>query len=156
VGTADSAWHWGISTPPYAASYAKNDWLLPTPGLNNSVLYPADLIRKETAVQNASATPMFMDSVWINLDPLEKDSPGTSTVNLYSPGDSYDGMERVCIARHGGRPAAAAPKNFPRGNVLPGTINVGFVDVHVEQAKLENLWTYSWHLNWKIPSPHPP
>jgi prepilin-type processing-associated H-X9-DG protein len=96
-----------------------------------------------------------MDSAWINFDPLESDAPAR---NLYDPisSSSSEGMPRVCIARHGSKPAGAAPQNVPPGTVLPGTIDMGFVDGHVEQVKLESLWTLSWHLNWAIPPIRPP
>jgi prepilin-type N-terminal cleavage/methylation domain-containing protein/prepilin-type processing-associated H-X9-DG protein len=153
VGTAAAAWQWTISTPPYAGSYAKNDWLDAKPGLVNSVANPSMIIAREAGVRFPTTTPVFMDSVWINLDPLETDAPAR---NLLNPGNSSDGMERVCIARHGGRTAGAAPQNVPPGTVLPGTINMGFADSHVEPVKLQNLWTITWHSNWQTPSVRPP
>jgi prepilin-type processing-associated H-X9-DG protein len=42
------------------------------------------------------------------------------------------------------------------GDPLPGTINMGFVDGHVEQVKLQNLWTYYWYLNWPPAAVRPP
>ena len=111
---------------------------------------------------------MFMDSIWINLDPMEMDAPNN---NLYNPAGvsatssgslSSEGMPRICVARHGGRAAGSAPTQVTVQNVggtvgwaLPGTINMGFVDGHVEQVRLQNLWTYYWHLNWK-PAAAPP
>jgi len=153
-GTADGAWHWTISNPTYAASYGINKWLAPTPGLANSVANPQWLYVNESSVLNTTLTPSFMDSSWINLDPLETDPPAR---NLYDPSSSgSEGMPRVCIARHGGRPASNAPRSVPPGSVLPGTINMGFVDGHAEQAKLQNLWTYYWHFNWTPPAVRPP
>lgn len=159
-GTADSAWHWELgppNQPKYAASYGINKWLNSTPSLSlpNGTVHPEWLYTKETSVVFPTTTPTFMDSAWINLDPLENDAPAR---NLYDPtsSSSSEGMPRICIARHGGKPASSAPRNVLPGAVLPGTINMGFVDAHVEQVKLENLWTYNWHLNWVIPSPRPP
>jgi len=160
TGKADEAWHWALSTPtspPYAASYGINKWLnsLPAVSLFNGVNNPGWIYTKESSVTFPTTTPSFMDSVWINLDPLENDPPAR---NLYDPAGTSnpEGMTRVCIARHGGRPASSAPRNVPAGSILPGTINMGFVDGHVEQVKLQNLWTYNWHFNWVIPSPRPP
>ncbi len=156
-GQADAAWHWTISTPTYAASYAFNKWLAPNPslGLGNATTYPNYLYTKESAVPQPTQAPMFLDAAWINLDPLESDAPAR---NLYNPvGTSNpEGMPRACVARHGGRPAIAAPQNVLPAAALPGTINIGFVDAHVEQVKLQNLWTYYWHLNWVTPSIRPP
>jgi len=164
-GKADSAWHWTIDSY-FGASYAKNDWLVPTPtnGLGNATTYPQYIYQNESTVKFPSTTPIFMDSVWINLDPLETDPPNANLYNpadvtSSSPGSLGEGMQRCCIARHGGRPAGAAPRNVvPTGSgwTLPGAISMGFVDTHVESAKLQNLWNYTWHLNWKTPSPNPP
>ena len=154
-GNADSAWHWTISTPTYASSYAINKWLATPPGLANAQAHPEWLYVKEASVVNTTLTPSFMDSAWINLDPVETDPPAR---NLYDPlsSSSSEGMARICIARHGGRPPGSAPKNVMPGTVLPGAINMGFVDGHVEQVKLQNLWTYYWHLNWTPPAVRPP
>ena len=69
---------------------------------------------------------------------------------------SSEGMSRVCISRHGGKPASAAPQMVPPGTALPGTIDMGFVDGHAEQVNLQNLWIYYLHLNWQAPAIRPP
>jgi len=96
---------------------------------------------------------MYMDSVWINLDPVESDPPPSS---LYDPGIAQDGMQRCCIARHGSISTSAL--GHTPGQALPGSIDVGFVDGHAENVKLEKLWTLCWHLNWQMPTSgnHPP
>lgn len=168
-GKADSAWSWTVETN-YISSYAKNDWLAQSSSnaLPNGVAYPQYLYTKESAVRSPSLVPVFMDSVWINLDPLETDPPNN---NLYNPagvtstsggGTGIDeGMQRVCITRHWGRAAGAAPQQVlpqpgPGGVTwtLPGDISMGFVDSHVEIVKIQNLWNYYyWHLNWKSGPP---
>jgi prepilin-type N-terminal cleavage/methylation domain-containing protein len=152
-GKADAAWHWTISTPPYSASYGINKWLCSKPGLANSVAHPDFLYKKEATVPSPAMVPSFMDSAWINFDPLESDAPAR---NLYDPGSSSEGMPRVCIARHGNRPPGAAPQNVLPGTVLPGMIDMGFVDGHCEKVKLNNLWTFYWHMNWNTPAIRPP
>jgi prepilin-type N-terminal cleavage/methylation domain-containing protein/prepilin-type processing-associated H-X9-DG protein len=153
-GTADSAWVWGISTPPYSGSYAMNKWLAPNSmGLANGTAHPEWMIPKDSVVQKASQTPMFMDSMWINLDPIETDGPAH---NLYTGNYSNEGMGRCTIARHGGNAAATAPKSISPGQVLPGAINMSYVDGHAEQVRLENLWNCYWHMDWTPPSPRPP
>ena len=155
VGKADQAWWWTLSTPPYAGSYAMNKWLSPSAGMPNTTAHPEWLIAKDSSVQQAVLTPMFMDSVWINLDPKEQDPPPNS---LYDPdpGNSLHGMQRVCIARHGST-ASGALGHSP-GQPLPGSIEFGFVDGHAENVKLERLWLLYWHLNWQLPTSglHPP
>lgn len=168
-GKADSAWIWTVETN-YTSSYAKNDWLAQSP--TNSLIgttYPQYVYTTESAVRNPSMAPVFMDSIWINLDPLETDPPNN---NLYNPasvnlstgtggGTSMGpGMQRCCITRHWGRAPGAAPQQVlpqpgPGGVTwaLPGDISMGFVDSHVELVKIQNLWTYYWHLNWKPGGP---
>ena len=156
-GKADSAWHWTLSTPGYAASYGFNKWLASTGGMANSSADPQWLYTKDSSVGRPTQTPVFMDSAWINLDPLERDAPAR---NLYDPlGTAYtssEGMPRICIARHGNKPPGSAPRQVSPGAVLPGEIDMGFVDGHVEGVKLQNLWSYYWHLGWVVPSVRPP
>jgi prepilin-type N-terminal cleavage/methylation domain-containing protein len=153
VGKADQAWWWTLSTPPYCGSYAMNKWLSQEAGMPNTTANPGWLYPRDTSIQQAVLTPMFMDSVWINLDPKETDPPPSS---LYDPGDSNDGMPRCCIARHGSIPPG--PLGHSPGQVLPGSIDVGFVDGHTENVKLERLWLLYWHYNWQMPTSglHPP
>ena len=159
TGTANEAWQWGTEMgAPFAASYAKNDWLEPNPNaaLNNASPnggHPEWLYTSESVVRQPSLTPCFTDSIWINFDPEEIDAPPE---NLYTGNVNNEGMGRICIARHGGRPAGSAPQHVMQGAFLPGAICIGFVDVHVEPVKLENLWNYPWHLNWHMTGPSPP
>jgi prepilin-type N-terminal cleavage/methylation domain-containing protein/prepilin-type processing-associated H-X9-DG protein len=161
-GKADTAWNWTISSPAYASSYGINKWLEIAPGLGNDKFNPNFLYTTEATVRYTAQTPVFCDAAWVNFDPLETDPPAR---NLYDPlnGASQsggaavnEGMPRICVSRHGGRPAGAAPRNVPAGTPLPGDINMVFVDGHVEEVLLNNVWNYYWHLNWQIPSPRPP
>jgi prepilin-type processing-associated H-X9-DG protein len=65
-------------------------------------------------------------------------------------------MGRVCIARHGYKDPAAAPKSYmiSATTLLPGGINVSMCDGHVEYCKLNNLWSYYWHA-LSVPQPMP-
>ena len=166
-GTSDSAWHWNLEPPYlYASSYGLNKWLNSITGssnmLGNAQAHPAWNYQNPAAVPRPSLVPMFMDSAWLNLDPLETDSPARSLwdpLNYYHsgppPGDP-EGMPRVCVARHGNGPAGSAPRSVLPGAALPGAIDMGFVDGHAELVKLQNLWTYYWHLNWRTPTIRPP
>jgi len=158
-GTADQAWIWTVSTPEYSSSYGYNSWL--AGGIGNTSVYPNGAYKNDVAVQYPTQTPMFMDAYWINCDPIESDSPSTGTsgsgYDLYNgnPGNAQEGMARVTVARHGGAAAGAAPRNLAIGSPLPGAINIGFTDGHVENVKLLNLWTLYWHKGW-IPQGPPP
>lgn len=118
--------------------------------------------RKETDVQAPLTTPLFQDSTWYYLFPLETD-PTVNPANLH---DGYNGnrapgcmcmhsMGLCLIDRHNDRPAAAAPAAYPYSGELPGKINMVFADHHAELAQLNNLWNYTWHRDWATPSPHP-
>ncbi|HEX4262898.1 MAG TPA: prepilin-type N-terminal cleavage/methylation domain-containing protein [Verrucomicrobiae bacterium] len=157
AGKADSAWHWTLSTPVYSASYGINKWLSssPTNALGNGLAHPNFLYLKEAVVPQPSLVPIFMDTAWLNLDPLESDAPAR---NLYDPvsGSSSEGMPRVCVARHGDKSPTSAPRSVLPGTPLPGMIDMGFVDGHVELVKLDSLWSLPWHMNWVVPPIRPP
>jgi prepilin-type N-terminal cleavage/methylation domain-containing protein len=162
-GYADRAWTWNVPVGPtnfFAGSYGYNKWLE-----GNVYLQDARNFTTETSVKDASDTPVFTDSAWINYWPggtgtpnvNQSDNPATSLYDpIDNPGPVPAGMTRICIARHGGRPAGAAPKSLSFGTKnLPGAIVVGFVDGHVQLVKLQNLWTLYWNATWAS-SAHPP
>jgi len=159
-GTANTTYIGSTANAPDApGSYAINGWL--------SVDHkPADTFtgffyRKDSDLQAPGRTPLFQDSIWFYVFPLETD-PTLNPADLY---DGYNGQRSGCIHsmglclidRHNNRPPAAAPKSYlySRGQVLPGVINMGFADNHAEAVKLNNLWNYMWHRSWVTPSPHP-
>jgi prepilin-type N-terminal cleavage/methylation domain-containing protein/prepilin-type processing-associated H-X9-DG protein len=159
-GTADTAWIWTLfGTTNYASSYGMNKWLNsssdPKMMLGNAQAHPTWNYQNQASVPRSSMVPMFMDAAWINFDPLETDPPAR---NLYDPLSTYpgDGMPRVCVARHGSGTPGSAPRYVPPGTTLPGGIDMGFADGHAELVKLQNLWTYYWHLNWQTPTMRPP
>jgi prepilin-type N-terminal cleavage/methylation domain-containing protein/prepilin-type processing-associated H-X9-DG protein len=146
-GLADYPWNWGVFNPstPYHGSYAMNGWCYSSgdPG-------PSDF-QKESAIRQPARTPYFSDSIWVDTWPTEADTPAR---NLYTGGDN-NGMERLTIARHGGKGPSAAPQFVPPGTPLAGRINIGFVDGHVEAVKLDKLWTLEWHKGWIITANRP-
>ena len=148
-GTADYPWYWSGGDPLPGnqhndGGYAINGWCYSQMGYAQSY-------EKEAMVALPVKTPYFADSVWVDGWPSETDIPAR---NLYLGADD-NSMQRFTIARHGGNGAGAAPRNVPAGTTLPGRINIGFVDGHVEPVKLESLWTLSWHKGWVIPNQRP-
>ena len=159
AGDCATAWVWydnGAGPPTHAAktytgSYAINGWLYKDPTdyrtdvANNTVYY----YLKDSAVQKPTDTPLFMDSVWVDLWPWETDAPNT---DLYTGGGTANppGIGRCVTPRHGGKPPGAAPRNFIPSQVLPGSTEVGFMDGHAENVKLQNLWRLQWHRNWNL------
>jgi len=151
-GTADTPW----GSPAWSCSYGKSFWLFD--GTRDDRYNPL-FFRKDTEVQKPTQTPMYFDCIGIGCWGLETGAPSR---NLYRPGTTGGftimGLQLCAIARHGNVPASAAPRNVTSG-VLPGSINMGFVDGHVQSVKLEKLWTLYWHKSWnpkKVPWPHPP
>jgi len=94
-----------------------------------------------------------MDCVWVDDWVWETDTAPTDLYHGTDPSHSTGTANppfigRICICRHWGVGAGAAPKSFNIKKPLPGAINMSFVDGHGELVKLPNLWSYYWHLNW--------
>jgi len=162
-GTADTTYFGSTANATDApGSYAINGWL----SVNHT---PVDSLtdffyRKDQDLVAPGRTPLFQDSIWFYIFPLETD-PTLNPADLY---DGYNGhregetecihtMGLCLIDRHNNRPPASAPKAYPysSGQVLPGMINMSFADNHAEAVPLNNLWNYMWHRGWVTPSPHP-
>jgi prepilin-type N-terminal cleavage/methylation domain-containing protein len=160
---------WGSCDMPWAddasvatqytteSSYLLNGWLYDKTDTSYSMTMPKFRYDKEANVNQTALCPVFADGIWINTWPLESDPPGTSfgaPVNLYTganiANESNGGsMGRIMIDRHGGVAPGRAPTRVLPGSRIPGAINMGMFDAHVESAPLQNLWLYSWHLNWQ-------
>jgi type II secretory pathway pseudopilin PulG len=158
-GTADSAWHWTPSTPQMAGSYAINGWMYDFngPGKFGATGHDDWIFYKEALIQKPVLTPVFCDSVWVDLWPLETDSPARNLYSCDYGTGGTTGINRCTVPRHGKiRNAGSAPQNFPAGQRLPGSIIMALADGHAEAVGLENLWGCYWHLNWKPPATRPP
>jgi len=156
-GTADKAWNispiyyvasvgwlYGNATTAILGSYGYNFQLeTHSPGV-----YPEELgIFPKSGPQYSSRTPVFADAVDPNPWPYSGQLPST---DLYSGTRGQTGMTDFAIARHGDRPASAAPRNFDITHRLPGMIDLALFDGHVEKSPLENLWTYYWTADWQV------
>ncbi len=153
-GAADRTWVWGgqhgSNTNVYRGSYGLNGWLYDK-AIWGGAGHPDFMMGKQSMIQKPSQTPVFLDAMWVDLWPLETDPPSKDLYNGIYP---KPGIARCTILRHGGNPAKA-PKAFDTTQRLPGAINMGLADGHVETVKLENLWKYYWHLNWEPPASRP-
>lgn len=151
-GTAEYAWRITdvfdaeLSTP-IICSYAFNDWLENFPfGLSPTSQFGKSEPRRP------SQTPVFADAMGVYALPKPTDLPPP---NLDWPAADGQSINNVTIARHGSRPASAAPRHVDISEPLPGMIDLAAFDGHVEKAPLENLWTYYWSADWVVPSPRP-
>jgi prepilin-type N-terminal cleavage/methylation domain-containing protein/prepilin-type processing-associated H-X9-DG protein len=149
-GTADLIWTWGASNH-FSGSYALNGWLYDQATFGGA-MHPEFMMSKESRIQKPSQTPVFCDAVWVDLWPLETDPPAD---DLYYGKYTDTGMSRCTIQRHGSGNPANASRVFDTKQQLPGALNIGMADGHVELVKLENLWQCDWHLNWIPPATRP-
>ena len=152
AGQADVAWNWGSTPVAYHGSYAINGYMYS----KDPYADPKKAFPSEASIQKTSRTPVFMDSVWVDLWALATDTPSRDLYNgELSNGANQGPIGRVTIARHGGVIPANAPRNFActlaNRQKLPGAIEVAFADGHVEMVKLGRLWDLNWHLNYQVP-----
>jgi len=150
LGRANLAWVYAdAANPPITGSYALNGWICqditPYPPVAPYLQY---FFRKPSSVQKPSQTPLFFDATFEIGWPIESD---TAASDLYAGQTNVSNlrMAMACctILRHGGRTASSSVP-YKSGQPLPGAINMSFDDGHGELVKLQNLWTYTWHLNW--------
>jgi prepilin-type N-terminal cleavage/methylation domain-containing protein len=151
-GTADIAWLWG-STPPMRGSYAMNGWMydMSNDPYGSSASHFGS---KETGIQQPSRTPAFADCMWVDAWPQAADPPARDLYNGNATSGSIGGgMGRFTIARHG----TIVKKNAraTSAQAMPGSINIGYADVHVSKVKLVNLYVQNWHKNYVPPATIP-
>jgi len=162
AGTIDQTWYWASAGTAAYGSYGLNGWLFAggwTKGITGTAdpAQEARAFREESSVQRPTLSPVFCDSIWVDAWPQETDRPWpdlTQRVNNYqNTGIKVGGMARMMVARH--KRPNAVPTGLNTAQRLPGAINIGFFDGHVEQVPLENLWTLCWALNWQPPATRP-
>lgn len=156
-----------LKTDRSATGWVNRAWLVDNGGTNyyegsvclNGYFYtddpyanPNQRFRSEGDIQDPVRTPFFADAIWVDAWPEETDRPARSLFD----GDQFSGsgLSRIAIPRHMAN-LSNASKNFDPKNTLPGAVNVGFSDNHVETVRLENLWTLTWHRNWNTPAVRP-
>jgi prepilin-type N-terminal cleavage/methylation domain-containing protein len=157
-GFADRAWvRWTSDAKTmFYGSYGYNGWLYSDLKLSE----PGDpkqlqVFTRESSVQKPSLTPVFFDENWVDVWPEETDQPCRNLYEGQPLGVSPNQMGRCTIARHGSSSASSAPRNVLAGQKMPGAINMGLADGHTQLVKLEDLWSYYWHLDWQPPPERP-
>jgi prepilin-type N-terminal cleavage/methylation domain-containing protein/prepilin-type processing-associated H-X9-DG protein len=152
-GTADYPWQWGtvgVPTEYFVGSYGLNGYCYGD-AYQEGFEPESEFFMELSSITHPTLTPYFSDSIWVDGWPLEGDAPAT---DLYTGSDNNIGMDRVTISRHAYKAPGSAPTVLP-GAPIPGSINVAFVDGHVQVTRLEQLWTLYWHVGWKTPNTRP-
>ena len=152
-GAGDKEWNWCPYGTNFFGSYGFNGWLYSGNYNQTIIVPPAEKYATPASVRHPSDTPAFSDSVWVDGWPGETDGPGTDLYNG-AIGSQSSMMSRRTIARHGGAPPGAAPRNITSSSSLvsAGGINIAFYDCHVSYEKLLNLWALDWYQGWVTPA----
>lgn len=148
-GTVNRAWVVDNGgTNYFQGSYALNGYLYSDDPYADKTLR----FQSESDVLEPVKTPFFADAIWVDAWPRETDRPARNLMN----GDQFQagGLSRIAIPRHVAS-VKSAVSNFNAKDDLPGAVNVGFADNHVELVRLEKLWTLSWHKKWVTPAKRP-
>jgi len=121
---------------------------------------PKFLFKSESRVQSPSKTPVLSDCVYwaYAANPTYTIGTFNPPTWVYGSFDVFDyastAMSPLLLARHGSRPRPL-PKRWTPGQRLPGAVNVGFLDGHVEQVQLERMWQLYWHYDYQPPAKRP-
>jgi prepilin-type N-terminal cleavage/methylation domain-containing protein/prepilin-type processing-associated H-X9-DG protein len=147
AGAATKPWYWGTSPDPIyrSGAYSFNGWLYKYPsGGIDQIVDPANaskFFQKESGIRRPVETPTFFDAVWPDTWPQASQAV-PNNLDL-ATGGSGGGWERLLISRH-----PAKPGRTVSGQPIPGKINIGFADGHVENFKLQRIKTVMWHVDY--------
>jgi prepilin-type processing-associated H-X9-DG protein len=108
----------------------------------------------DAAIHHPTTTPVFADGVWPDAWPTSDDEAPSDLFQLNPTLMQGGGMHVMTIARHGVAPSSA-DNDVDTDNPLPGSVNVGLFDGHVESSRLDNLWLYTWNANYSVPAKRP-
>ncbi len=149
-GSSSSPWGpWILDgTKQFYSAYCYNNWVyFDGSPFNVETASVPNGIRKDAFpyLYDMSATicegriPLLADGVLFMSHPMPRDSV-PAHLNIEgrrpSPANAW-GMSLFCVARHG------------------KSVNVVFLDTHVENVKLQKLWTLEWGKGWVAPNPLP-
>ena len=159
-GSAVNAWSWFSSAQVETnGSYTLNAWLYSTEvmtqfgyGIGEDTI--TNFFPNDAAIHHPATTPVFADGVWPDAWPMPTDGPTSDLFQLNPTQNQSGGMNVVTIARHGVAPNRGY-SDVDTDNPLPGSVNVGLFDGHVESSRLDNLWLYTWNANYSVPAKRP-
>ena len=158
AGSFNTAWYWPASQVTTNGSYTFNGWLYAGKWTYANVGSPTEAFMQQSTVRNPDSTPVLADGAWPDAWP-ETNDVVENPANLQAPISStsynepgYEGINRYLIARHGPHRVNTPPASLNMGRnsglILPGGINMVFMDGHVEDVSLNSLPIYTWHLAW--------
>jgi prepilin-type N-terminal cleavage/methylation domain-containing protein/prepilin-type processing-associated H-X9-DG protein len=161
AGSADIQWSNHFQDPPfpspqtwlwrYSGSYGINSYLY-LPGFSGTPSGGTHEPYRQPMLKKRSEIPIFADSAWETVTAGDNDPPPTNLKDPtpYPQSVVVDGplqgpltgsfswfayLPGVCMDRHG------------------FAVNVSFLDCHVEQVKLPNLWSLKWSADWSRTAP---
>jgi prepilin-type processing-associated H-X9-DG protein len=148
-----------INRQPRASDYGLNVWVVAGQfdiEINGSrvrdIFLGTDqekLFVQQSAIQQPARTPLLADSTRPVVWPKATDAYYSK--EIFGP----PRISSLMIARHGngnGRPVLSP---LPRTQRLPGAINVGFFDTHVELTPLDKLYGLVRHRDYQPPPERP-
>jgi prepilin-type processing-associated H-X9-DG protein len=147
VGTAHSAWQFNqdpSTTNIFYGGYCLNGWFYCN--VDTSIVHSVDpslLFNRMTAVSKPSSTPLFTDGVWVDAWVYASSAPAKNQMT----GTDNGGLGRITIDRHGRASPAGAVTGYP----LPGKINVAFADGHSELTRDNDVYSFYWNKDWRVP-----
>ena len=136
-GTARMTW-WEVFIPnpnedgrltEEYGSYAYNGWMYTALPGSVEGTSTEGLMFKNMSASQGNRIPLIMDSTWLDIWPLETDTPSPD-IDLFI-GEWLPSMGLLWIDRH---------------NMKCNTV---FVDGHATDVPLENLWRLKWHQQFK-------
>jgi prepilin-type N-terminal cleavage/methylation domain-containing protein/prepilin-type processing-associated H-X9-DG protein len=162
AGACDQAYTWVNGSSNLFGCYNFNGWAY-TGDASDIAEYRTDvtapvaasaMINKDSLIIHTAATPLEADADWIDYWPMPDDRPVTD-LYLGLGTANPPALGRIVMPRHGSKAASLAPRNFKIQDTLPGSINLGFSDGHVEGCPLEQLWGYYYNRTWQVPAIRP-
>jgi prepilin-type processing-associated H-X9-DG protein/prepilin-type N-terminal cleavage/methylation domain-containing protein len=122
-------------------SYGINDWCsCPPPGASSYWGFSSERAWRTVDAKGANRVPLFMDCVYVDVFPLDNNTPLGDEPPPYEWDNSWgdwgnEAMRLACINRHN------------------GGINIVFLDGNVGKTPLRALWKLKWHRSFDISNP---
>lgn len=114
-------------------SYGINEWCsCPPPGAASFWGFPSERTWRTVDARGSDRVPLFMDCVYVDIFPLDDDTPLIEEPPPYEWNNSWgdwgvEAMRLACIDRHN------------------GAINIVFLNGNVGKVPLRALWKLTWH-----------